>query len=466
MADASPLLSPLVPPAPPSARALSLASALLSAAVLLPTSLAGGLALLVALAATTFSGLGPLAQCFYARRDAALLAALVAPAPGAPVRLVAGARGARLAVRWSPGGRRALPVAIPNGLGATLMSIGALHDRLVALGFSVLSYDRDGVGMSERAGAAPASAAETVADMHAVLEAAAPGARWLLVGPSMGSIVAQCYIAAHPGRVAGFLNMDGLPFPFAAKRQRFELAGRVYSLYAALVATGAVRLGLGLAGKALAPLATATFPLPAIVAQMNGRNFFASLAREMLTMLACADAARAAWGPAYDLAALTAAGGAGAACVAALASAEPAQCGDARGGAWLPLPRSRAELGADWAPRALVDAALEGMRAAHAAGGGAAAAPLPAAFAGGLAVRVMSARAYDFGAVGEAFYDKEMRAWAAAEHALHAGLAGARGQRVVYPERHHGQMFFSFEDQIAARVVELEEAAGDAGKGV
>ena len=92
------------------------------------------------------------------------------------------------------------------------------------------------------------------------------------------------------------------------------------------------------------------------------------------------------------------------------------------------------------------------------------AAPLPGVFAGGgLAVRVMSARSYDFGAVGEFFYDVEMRGWAAAEHALHARLAGARGVRTVFPTRHHGQMFFSFEHVIADKVVEIDDdvAAGE-----
>lgn len=461
---AASLLSPLKTPPPPRTLFSVLSALLLSlaAVILAPLFFAASLLCLAVLLLTTLTGVGPLLQCFFARRDAALLASLVEPAPGAPVRLVAGARGARLAVRWSPGGRRALPVVIPNGLGATLVTIGGLHDRLVALGFSVLSYDRDGVGMSESASAAPASAAETVADMLAVLEAVAPGARWLVVGPSMGSIVSQAFLAVHPARVAGFLNMDGLPFPFAAKRRRFELAAHVYTAYAWLVATGAVRAGLSFAGAALEPLASAAFPRRVVLAQMNERNFFASLAREMLTMLACADAARAGWGAAYDLAALTAAGGVGAADVATLASAEPAQCGDVRSGAWAPLPRSPAELGAAWAAAADVDAALARMRAAHEAAG-AKAAPLPGVFAGGLAVRVMSARSYDFGAVGELFYDEEMRGWGAAEHALHARLAGARGARTVFPTRHHGQMFFSFEHVIADKVVEIDDdvAAGE-----
>jgi alpha-beta hydrolase superfamily lysophospholipase len=117
-------------------------------------------------------------------------------------------------VRWTPGSRPH-PVCIPNGLGATLVTISALHERLAALGFSVLSYDRAGVGMSDaRPRAGHAGAAEVVADMKAVMDAVTlpdgVSPRWLLVGPSMGSIVAQCFIAAHPACVAGFLNSASL----------------------------------------------------------------------------------------------------------------------------------------------------------------------------------------------------------------------------------------------------------------
>jgi hypothetical protein len=39
----------------------------------------------------------------------------------------------RLAVRWSPGTNPSLPpVCIPNGLGATLITIAKLHDMLEA----------------------------------------------------------------------------------------------------------------------------------------------------------------------------------------------------------------------------------------------------------------------------------------------------------------------------------------------
>lgn len=178
------------------------------ALLLLPLGLAVGGLCFALLAAAVLTGVGPGLHALARNADDRLLAAALHPAPSACVRLLP-VNGRRLAVRWSPAQDAALPpVCIPNGLGATLITISALHERLVALGFAALSYDRAGVGMSEpRAGPGDhADAAEVVADMHAVMEHCAPGARWLLVGPSMGSIVAQCYIAEHPGSVAGFLN--------------------------------------------------------------------------------------------------------------------------------------------------------------------------------------------------------------------------------------------------------------------
>ena len=188
--------------------ALSTVAAILLGLVLLPLALAAGAVCFALLAVCTLTGVGPLILAICRRADARLLASALEPAPVACVRLQ-DVNGRRLAVRWSPAAGGALPpVCIPNGLGATLVTISKLHERLHALGFPVLSYDRVGVGMSEprRGPGSHAGAEETVADMHAVMEQCAPGARWLLVGPSMGSIVAQCYLAKHPASVAGFLN--------------------------------------------------------------------------------------------------------------------------------------------------------------------------------------------------------------------------------------------------------------------
>lgn len=426
---------------------------------------------------STVTCVGPLIHRRLSRRDGVLLASLVSspPTPASPVELVpVTADGRRLAVRWSPGppGCVLPPVAVPNGLGATLVSVGRLHDALVGAGFPTLTYDRAGVGQSDPlpAGVHHFGAAPTCADMHALLcryNPPRPGRQpWILVGPSMGSVVAQAYLASQAGGdrtdggVGGFLNLDGFPFPFGRKRGRFAAAARVYAAYAAIVWTGVLRPFLAAAGAALAPIASAAFPVAVVAAQTGQANFFGSLAREMLTMLDCADAVQEAWGRAFDVGAM------GPDALAPLVRAAPALCGgllsapaaagsggDGAGllrvkaaaaaaagpaSTWEELPRSAWEHGDSWAP-ADTAAAVEGMRAEHAAAGGAA--PLPAVWRT-LVVRVMSARSYAFPG-GGSFYDEDMKAWAAAEHALHAALPRDGARRVPrapprQPVIHHG----------------------------
>jgi hypothetical protein len=149
----------------------------------------------------TLTGIGPLLQYCYNRRDKALLAACTKPAPGAVVDLVqVSGNPCRLAVRWSPGKNPDLPpVCIPNGLGATLITIAGLHDMLEEAGYPVLSYDRTGVGLSDpwpKGAGTHAGPAAVIADMKCLMDMYGPRAiggprKWILIGPSMGSIVAQ-----------------------------------------------------------------------------------------------------------------------------------------------------------------------------------------------------------------------------------------------------------------------------------
>jgi len=359
-----------------------------------------------------------------------------------------------------------------NGLGATLISIGRLHDALAARGFAVLTFDRAGVGMSDPLppGARHFGAAETVRDMRALLThpalgaaaaaaAAGGGARWLLIGPSMGSIVAQAYMASFGDDVAGFLNLDGFPFLFAAKRNRFEWAAVVYRVYEAIIWTGALRPFLAAAGAAGAfshIVSPPTFGLDVVRGQINEANFFGSLAREFATMLDCADAARAAWGAAYDLQAperqadalalgrvQPAAYGTTVVDAAAPALATSVDVGaPGADAAWKELPRSAWERGDAWASAEEGRAVLAKLASAAAAAGPSA--PLARLFArpDGPVVRVMSARSFQFPGGGDkSFYDAEMKLWIAAEHNLHALLA-ADGRRVAFPARTHGDLFF------------------------
>lgn len=84
-----------------------------------------------------------------------------------------------------------------------------------------------------------------------------------------------------------------------------------------------------------------------------------------------------------------------------------------------------------------------------------------------LAVRVLSARSYDFG-VASPWYDPEMQTLAGAEHSLHALLPGGEGAgaRVVFPRRSHAKMFFGLQHFVVEQVEEVAArtmAAGGAG---
>lgn len=190
------------------------------------------------------------------------------------------------------------PICIPNGLGATAVLIAPMQEALVKHGFRVLSFDRLGVGLSDinKVKRFP-SAMDVVNEMDYVMEAVLPGEKWLLLGPSMGSIVAQCYIAHHAEKVLGMLNMDGLPYPFLKMRSSFVWAAFIYRVYASIIWTGILRPFIGAALKSNAWMfASDSFPISVAIAQMNQANFFGNVALEMLTMMDCCEMADAAWG--------------------------------------------------------------------------------------------------------------------------------------------------------------------------
>lgn len=191
------------------------------------------------------------------------------------------------------------PVCIPNGLGATAVLISQMQEALVDHGFAVLSFDRLGVGLSDEntSGIAP-TASDIVKEMNFVMNYVQPSdKKWILLGPSMGSIVAQCYMSVYPDKVEGFLNMDGLPYPFLKFNNSFMWAAFIYRIYASFVWTGILRPFIGMALKSNDKMfACRLFPLSIAIAQMNQRRFFANVAYEMSSMMDCCEMTAVAWG--------------------------------------------------------------------------------------------------------------------------------------------------------------------------
>jgi len=110
----------------------------------------------------------------------------------------------------------------------------------------VISFDRYGVGASdENTTERSPTVDECVRDMFFVMNALLPQQdKFILLGPSMGAIVAQCFIAQHPEKVAGFMNMDGFPAAFENKRDKFLSASGVWNLVGYVAYTGLMRFML------------------------------------------------------------------------------------------------------------------------------------------------------------------------------------------------------------------------------
>lgn len=101
---------------------------------------------------------------------------------------------------------------------------GLLGDR-----FTLVRYDRPGVGMSDPAGPLVTSLADEVAALSAVVDAA--GEKVILFGGSSGSCAAMAYAAAHPDRVErlvlyGSYARGAEIAPAEARDSLLALAGR------------------------------------------------------------------------------------------------------------------------------------------------------------------------------------------------------------------------------------------------
>ena len=191
--------------------------------ILFPFYLVFGILFLVIWLILTISGIGPLIQYCLSSRDAKYVERNSIAAKHSDIRIItipghvnaaSGGASYQLVARYTEPENydpTIPPVAMPNGLGATLVLTSCWHEELVRRGYRVLSFDRLGVGFTEdNPTGIPPTAPDVVREMDFVLNSVLPSStKWILVGGSMGSIVAQCYISVFPNKVAGFLNMDG-----------------------------------------------------------------------------------------------------------------------------------------------------------------------------------------------------------------------------------------------------------------
>ncbi|MCI3926237.1 alpha/beta hydrolase [Paenibacillus sp. TRM 82003] len=107
----------------------------------------------------------------------------------------------------------------------------------------VVSYDRPGLGSSEP-GPAP-DAAHSVEELHALLDKLGIDGPVVLVGHSLGGLLARLYAAAHPERIAGLVFLDSTHESLLRDRkfkQGFAALGVLLKLLRALSPFGVPRL--------------------------------------------------------------------------------------------------------------------------------------------------------------------------------------------------------------------------------
>jgi pimeloyl-ACP methyl ester carboxylesterase len=96
-------------------------------------------------------------------------------------------------------------VVILHGAGDCSYSWMQIRKELAAF-TRVITYDRAGMGSSE-SGPAP-TASHTVSELHAVLHKAGIPGPYILVGHSLGGLIARLYAVQHPADVAGLVFLD------------------------------------------------------------------------------------------------------------------------------------------------------------------------------------------------------------------------------------------------------------------
>lgn len=119
------------------------------------------------------------------------------PAPGRLIEV----SGRKLHVHCTGSGS---PTVVLEGGGGAFAIDWALVQSRVAESTRVCSYDRAGLGWSER-GPEYETVEQTVADLHNGLQAAGERGPYVLVGASIGGIYIRAYQRTYPGEVAGLV---------------------------------------------------------------------------------------------------------------------------------------------------------------------------------------------------------------------------------------------------------------------
>jgi pimeloyl-ACP methyl ester carboxylesterase len=234
------------------------------------------------------------------------------PPPG---RLVS-VEGCRL--HWSEQGAGAPAVILEAGIAASSLSWSPVQP-LIACFTRVASYDRAGLGWSERC-AAPGSLGRFIRQLCTLLEEARIPPPYVLVGHSFGGLLIRAFACRNPNQVAGLIFVDPVSLGSWANcseedRRRLRFGVKLSQRGAWLAQLGIVRLALAAArargqrvtkliAKASAGRATPFLGrlvgeirklppavLPAVTAQWCRAKCFRAMAEHLAALPQCAQEA-------------------------------------------------------------------------------------------------------------------------------------------------------------------------------
>ena len=199
------------------------------------------------------------------------------------------------------------PVIFPGGLASNLMTMSRHQDELTKQhGFTVVNFDRLGVGLSDPYPASfnqqPPSAADVAREMQFVMSHCErilhTKKKWICVGGSMGANVATAFMTLYPNRIGGFFNLDGLPHAFLQIQcKKFLRDGRIImNVMRRLRWTGFPRLAFRLALQSSLPVMGGAFTTQQFIGVMCRDQFFVTTGLEYTTLMSCCDLEVAAWG--------------------------------------------------------------------------------------------------------------------------------------------------------------------------
>lgn len=144
----------------------------------------------------------------------------------------------------------------------------------------VCSYDRAGLGLSERA-PPPRGVTELHADLDRLLERAGIAPPYVLVGHSAGGMFQRMYTAAHRDRVVGLVQIDSDEPTDEADRQSVVNGGderRTSAIFTALTYSGIFRFVVQVVGVEVGPPEAKQYPEEA---KVRMRATMTHLARAM-----------------------------------------------------------------------------------------------------------------------------------------------------------------------------------------